>query len=286
MARTELNPSIRRVLSDGFVRAPQLARLLLVPPRILIAARHHQETFKSFLKWTIVSRETTNFTYDITERNKQYLAWFVSAVTGGSKAVAAAYIGELEKNSTLRSHLRNALRQSPHSYKTDSEPRYGRRSGWYALIRMKKPRVVVETGTDKGLGSIVMAAALARNDEEGFRGNLYTVDINPRAGWLLKPPYTRYATLLSGDSLKVLADFDQYIDIFVNDSDHSPVHEGAEYQVVSGKLSPGGMVIGDNAHYTTELLEFAETTGRRFLFFREEPKSHWYPGGGIGVAFR
>jgi hypothetical protein len=55
---------------------------------------------------------------------------------------------------------------------------------------------------------------------------------------------------------------------------------------VGGKLARDGVVIGDNAHCTTELLEFAEKTGRRFLFFREEPKDHWYPGAGIGAAFK
>jgi hypothetical protein len=24
---------------------------------------------------------------------------------------------------------------------------------------------------------------------------------------------------------------------------------------------------------------------RNFLFFKEEPEEHWYPGAGIGIAF-
>ncbi len=30
---------------------------------------------------------------------------------------------------------------------------------------------------------------------------------------------------------------------------------------------------------------FTREIGRNFLFFREEPKSHWYPGAGIGIFF-
>lgn len=276
---------IRWHLSDVLARAPRTARVVLIPPRVFNALKQQRTTFWNLLKWTFNSRETTNFTYDITERNKEYLAWFLSAVTGQEKDTTATYLHELEKDSALRDHLAESFRRSPLRYKADLKPRYGRRLGWYAIVRIRRPRVVVETGTDKGLGSVVIAAALARNTQEGHPGHLYTIDINPRAGWLLKGPYSRHAEVLVGDSLRVLSAFNQPIDMFVNDSDHSPRHEEAEYEAVSTKLTPDSIIVGDNAERTTKLLEFAERTGRRFLFFREESKEHWYPGGGVGVAF-
>lgn len=282
----ERKPVIREHLSRVFECAPGISRILLMPSRVWIAGQHYRNTFKSLLKWTILARETTNFTYDITERNKEYLAWFLANVTGEEKALAAAYIRELEEDNGLRTFLIDSIRKSSFRYKADPDPRYGRRAGWYALVRMRKPRVVVETGTDKRLGSIVMAAALARNADEGYPGRLYTIDINPRAGWLLTNPYTRYAEFLAGDSLEVLAALEEAIDVFVNDSDHSSCHESAEYAIVESRLSPDGIIIGDNSHCTTSLLEFAERTHRKFLFFREEPKDYWYPGAGIGAAYR
>jgi hypothetical protein len=33
----------------------------------------------------------------------------------------------------------------------------------------------------------------------------------------------------------------------------------------------------------TSLSTWAESTGRMFDFFREEPMDHWYPGAGIGA---
>ena len=30
--------------------------------------------------------------------------------------------------------------------------------------------------------------------------------------------------------------------------------------------------------------DFAESSGRRFLMFREDPADHWAPGGVVGVA--
>jgi hypothetical protein len=26
-------------------------------------------------------------------------------------------------------------------------------------------------------------------------------------------------------------------------------------------------------------------TGRNFVFFKEQPKAHWYPGAGIGISY-
>jgi predicted O-methyltransferase YrrM len=54
----------------------------------------------------------------------------------------------------------------------------GRRVAWYALIRIYKPKVIVETGTDKGIGSLVIQKALEKN---GY-GTLYTLDIDRYSG--------------------------------------------------------------------------------------------------------
>ena len=168
----------------------------------------------------------------------------------------------------------------------DRDIQYGRRLGWYAIIRAVKPRVVVETGVDKGLGACVLAAALLRNAQEGQQGYYYGTDINPAAGYLLGGPYARAGRILYGDSIESLERLEETIDVFINDSDHSAAYEAAEYRTVQPKLSKTALLIGDNAHTTDKLLEFALETGRTFLFFKEQPAGHWYPGAGIGVAFR
>jgi hypothetical protein len=148
-----------------------------------------------------------------------------------------------------------------------------------------KPKVVVETGADKGLGSCVLAASLIRNAAEGFPGVLYSTDINPRAGYLLQPPYDRLGKLLVGDSITSLRGLRERIQFFVHDSNHSPAYEGGEYSAIGDKLAQDAILVSDNAHGTTELWEFARKTGRDFLFFEEQPAGHWYPGAGIGAAF-
>ncbi len=167
----------------------------------------------------------------------------------------------------------------------DPVARFGRRTGWYALVRALKPRVVVETGVEKGLGAMVLCAALLRNAKGGHLGRYYGTDIDPSAGLLLCEPYRSMGKILYGNSIESLQALAPTVDLFINDSDHSPEYEAREYRTIAPKLSERAIIIGDNAHITDELLKFSRETSRRFLFFREEPANHWYLGAGMGLSF-
>ena len=272
---------IRRLARSLFRCLPPLYTLW----RLRVALAHFRHPFKHVLIWLVRSKEDTNFTYDLSEANKLYLASFVSQVTGVGVPTVQDYIEELEADESLRSHIKRLVCASNLRRFTDEQARYGRRLGWYAFARAVKPRVVVETGVDKGLGSCVLAAALMRNAEEGSRGIILATDIDPTAGYLFRRPYSEFGKILLGDSVASLQALSETIDLFIHDSLHSADYERKEYEAIKRKLSKNALVISDNAHVTTALWEFARSTGRRFLFFQEKPADHWYPGAGIGVAF-
>ena len=240
---------------------------------------------KSFT-WTLKSREHYNYSYDLQSLNLEYLAGFIAVVTGQPIKLARNYIAEINNDQALKDHVVRLNRAHKERWVADAEARFGRRMGWYALIRAHKPRLVVETGVDKGLGSCVIAAALLRNAAEGSAGRLLALDINPNAGYLLGKPYSDVGQMVYGDSLASIAALTDEVDFFIHDSDHSAEHEANELRAVEGKLSSRALVLSDNADCTGELLKFAERTGRQFLFFAEKPKNHWWPGDGIGVAFK
>jgi predicted O-methyltransferase YrrM len=75
------------------------------------------------------------------------------------------------------------------------------------------------------------------------------------------------------------------VDLFLHDSDHSAAHERREFAAVEPRLAPGALLLTDNVTVTNVLARHAESTGRRFLAFRETPARHWFPGDGIGVAW-
>jgi len=275
-----------RKLRHIVTRIPFLGNLIRLWLRVKIALTYLLRQLLIVLRWLYESRETTNFTYDLTELNKNNLVSFLANVTQRGFDELMGYVEEIEQDTHLKSHIENQTAKSSWSFMADKEARYGRRIGWYALVRASKPKVVLETGVDKGLGSCVNTAALMRNCAEGHPGYYYGTDINPKAGYLLSGEYRKYGEILYGDSIGSLNGLDKEIDVFINDSDHSADYEFREYLTIQDKLSSNAFVLGDNAHCTDKLSTFARMTGRNFVFFQETPKDHWYPGGGIGIAFK
>jgi len=277
---------IKKAVRWGQAKAPLPESWRRFGRRARMALRYYRAPLRHLWTWLRESDEIMNFMYDITSLNKQYMITAIADITGTSHIEVAYYFDELEHDSVLQNHIRR------HAHKGDRElhdhpgRRYGRRLGWYAFARILKPRIIVETGIAKGIGSCVLASALMRNRDEGHPGRYYGTDIDPEAGYFFAGPYAECGEILYGDSVDSLAELNGPIDLFVNDDDHSPEYETGEYECAKPKLAEDAVLLGDNAHDTDCLQKFALATGRQFLFLPEKPARHWYPGAGIGVAFR
>jgi predicted O-methyltransferase YrrM len=256
------------------------------PQRLSRIARHDAKVLRASARWLFGSREHHNFTYDLTPLSRIHMSWFVSVVCDVPAWQIRRYFQEIETDEALRGHIMRATAGAARRGLADRQVRYARRVGWYAIVRARRPAHVVETGVDKGLGTVVLAAALLRNAADGAPGRLTSIDINPEAGYLARSaPWSEVATLVVGDSLESIAALDQPVDLFLHDSDHTVKHEQREYQAIEPKLAPGALLVSDNAMKTDVLPRYAERTGRRFLAYRETPADHWFPGDGIGVAW-
>jgi predicted O-methyltransferase YrrM len=269
-----------------FLKYTAAGRILMVPLRFaVIGLPHALWQFAQIVRWAFASREYYNHTYHLTPLNQRYLASFVGVVSGHDPALMEKLLRELQGDEALRARLVARTRASPDRPNCDEEPRYGRRLGWYALVRATRPRVVVETGVDRGLGTVVIAEALRRNAEEGFPGTVYATDIIPECGHLIDDALRPFCRILLGDSVQSLRQFKEPVDIFLHDSDHRPEYEWAEFLAIEPRLREGSIVLSDNSQQSSKLLEFAQRIGRSFLFFQDVPQDHWWQGDGIGAAF-
>ena len=275
-----------RKLLHFLEKMPLLGRLLLMMYRAKLAFWYLIKVSFKVFKWLIKSNETTNLTYDLEDKNMQYLAYLVSQTTNISINEAVDYMNEILNDRELKDHIALETSLSNHSLKADKDAKFARRLGWYMFVRATKPKVVVETGIDKGLGSCVLTSALKRNEKEGFNGKYYGTDINPNAGYLLSGPYKEFGEILYGDSIKSLLSLDETVDLFINDSDHSADYEAEEYRVIESKLSEKALILGDNSHSNNKLMEYSIANNRRYVLFMEEPVDHWYRGAGIGISYR
>lgn len=263
------------------IASSRLARVAALPSRIVAVTRHNAAVASQSTRWLIKRREHTNYTYDLTPLNLEHLAWWAASVAAAPVQECRSWIAEILLDRDLQEHAYRISVSTGRRGLTDENVRIGRRAGWYAVVRALRPSHVVETGTDKGLGSLVIAAALLRNGG----GRLTTLDINPDSGFLISGRYAKVTQIERGDSLALISQLTEPVDLFIHDSDHSAAHEAAEFRAVEGHLASSALVLSDNSHITGELPVWAESTGRMFAFFREEPEDHWYPGAGIGAAW-
>lgn len=278
------DPMVVQLIRRLQQRDPYL--LAFLPQRLQLAMGYVTRPLQDLVAWLGTSNETTNLTYDLTPANTIHLAWMLSLVTSMPLSAIQGFLTELDEDVHLKSHIKQMTASSPKRLTADAEARYGRRAGWYALVRALKPKVVVETGVDKGLGTCVLAAALMKNRDEGYEGRLIATDIDPTAGFLFASPYDQVGKIMYGDSIATLTGMREAIDLFIADSAHTAEYEGGEYETVQQRLAPQAVIVSDNAHVTQELAHFAERTSRQFLYFQENPRDHFYPGAGMGIAYR
>ena len=271
-----VTPSMRaRILKS------RILPLLVFPYRCRLIVRHLVRNFNKSFFWLFKSKEFANFTYDLTLANKEYLAWFIANICGASVGEIRGYFSELESNTQLDKYISAGLSTHRRGKEIVDQAFFGRRIGWYAIVRALKPMIVVETGTEKGLGSLVLAEALLKNGS----GRLITIDMEPSSGLLIGAEYGGVIERVIDDSLLAISKIDQ-IDLFIHDSDHSAEHESRELKLLQSRLSSVGIVLSDNSHVTTELAKWSLEHGRRFVYFSEQPLNHWYPGAGIGVSMK
>lgn len=93
-------------------RIPILGRILTVVFRTGVAASYLSGPIASAFKWLFLSREFTNFTYDLLPLNKRYLAVFIATITKMDATVIQKYFDEIEQDQVLRDHILTAMAKS------------------------------------------------------------------------------------------------------------------------------------------------------------------------------
>lgn len=273
---------IKSAIAWAAVRKLRSSNVYRISRRWVIVNSYLRENRKLARSWIFKRTEQSNFYYQLAEKNREDLLSTISLITGVKVETLRTYLDELIDDVELREHLRYFLSKKKDT--RDSIVGFGRREGWYLLIRAMKPKLVVETGVHHGVGACLIASALLKNIQEGHLGGYLGTEINCNFGSLFTGKYCAVGDITYGDSCETLSGLETEIDIFINDSDHSAEYESKEYETVKNLLSYRSVILGDNSHVTNSLRNFSEKYGRHYIFFKEIPHEHWYPGAGIGIS--
>ena len=277
-----MNPRLRRIGRAVVpVRARDQVRLIAKKRRVVAAYGGIRRDPGHSIRYLAFDRELDNFTYPID--NIGELSIFLGDVLDVDPATVRRCIDELAGDADLVAALRARL--ATRSDRNPSMP-FGRRLGWYACARIRRPSLIVETGVHDGLGSTALLRALERNAADGFPGELVSIDIRPSVGWFIPAELRPRHRLVIGDALVTIASAaaDRRIDMFIHDSDHRYAHETAEFESAVRVAAPSAILLSDNAHASSAFADFCARHGLVYRYWHEVPRGHFYPGAGIGIT--
>jgi len=216
----------------------------------------------------------------------EYLLQNISIVSNLPYFQIETYYNEISNNEELMKQISEKIENSEYRFFKDKKIELGNRFIHYCLVRANKPKVVVESGIEIGYTSVLLCEALLKNIEEGCSGKYYGLDIDPKAGYLIKDKrYIAISEIIIGDSLKSLCGFNANIDYYFSDGERTYEYEKVEFELLKTKISSTGIIVSNKLNISNCTSTFAREMNRKHLYFREEPFQHWYPGTHFGIIF-
>jgi predicted O-methyltransferase YrrM len=165
------------------------------------------------------------------------------------------HYAELEETLDQR-YTKSASLNAPINYRVERE------TGLllYALVRLGRPGIVVETGVANGHSSMIILSAL---DANGF-GELHSFDISSSVGSLVNETERSRWTMHVCPRRSAGAEFQRLVedlgpvDLFLHDSDHSYVVQLADLLSVWPVLSPGATIVVDDVNEAWAFFDFVQ----------------------------
>lgn len=210
--------------------------------RVLLLARP-SHVWKAVVSPRRTLRATQYHYRRVSER--EFIEFFVSQFELSKEVVDALY-ENWHKHENFRDAITDQLSIYPENYGLEMTHEL---PALYLLVRLIKPRVVVETGVASGASSAHTLRALEDNGE----GELYSIDVPPEdlpvgktSGWIVPDSLRNRWLLHIGDSKELLHPLLNelgQVDCFLHDSLHPYEHMLWEFKTVGPHLRPGGLFL-------------------------------------------
>lgn len=154
-----------------------------------------------------------------------------------------------EKEPTIVNNLRHETQTSTQVGQMISGPMVGQLLNF--IVRMMRPKTIVEVGTFTGYSALYMAQALTPD------AKIITCEIDERHAGIAKKyfnqsPYGHQIDLRMGPAQATLDALEEDIDLGFIDADKKGYPD--YYETLLNKLKPGGFIIADNALWGGKVL--------------------------------
>jgi hypothetical protein len=231
------------------------------------------------LGFVLLDPEVDTFTYDLA--NEHELVNVTARALGVAPKRVAELFDEARSDRVLGPELSRRVRWR---FSFKRRVRFGRRYAWYAIARVLRPAVVVETGIKDGLGSVLLLRALQRNAGEGAPGRLISFDLYPDKGWLVPASLRARWQPVFASTRDALAPAlaGQEVGMLVHDSDAASAP--LEYRTALEHAAPRLALVAGTAHHSDALQTLCEERGVEYVYFQDHPRRHVSPGSSTAVG--
>lgn len=266
---------IRQALIDNRVVRFGYRMVVLARARDMVRSKPRESW-----EFLLHGKELTNYTYE--NANAADMERFVADVTGAPLPRVREMFAEIDADERLMAELGRRLESNP---RRESEPKLGYRRASYAIVRLTKPEHSVELGTHDGMGAAAIASALERNAAEGSPGMLHALDLNPESGWVVPSRLRGWIRFHHGPISETLPATlgEATPEYVIVDIGHAWDEQDEVFRRVR-ETATGRLVLITEVDWTTNLPDFAEATGGRYVAFKEEPLGHFWRGHVWGAA--
>ena len=127
------------------IRAARKWRRLAKKKAAEFYAMYYKPEIDRILPSILESGELNNFIYDLNGYNVDYMVDIIACALGRPFEEIERYVEEVLNDKDL--HIAGEI---PASIRCG----FGRRMGWYAIARAIKPKIIVETGVERGHGAL------------------------------------------------------------------------------------------------------------------------------------
>jgi predicted O-methyltransferase YrrM len=187
------------------------------------------------------------------------LVAFIDGLTGCDRTAVQSFVSEISSDSRFLKQLtdrrNSAVARGHGSWGWGISATLG--IALYAICRIQRPQTVVETGVSAGVSSSYILRAL----EENQGGELYSIDLQERSGWLIPDQLRPRWKFVRGEirtRLPALLDQVGQLDVFFHDSEHTYQNMRWEYQMSWGHLKSGGLLLSHNVDFNNAFPDFCK----------------------------
>jgi methyltransferase family protein len=232
------------------------------------------------LAFVLLDPEIESYTYELADERALVLE--MARSLGRPSSELLLYAEETRRDPELNERLARHTR-----WRFDVKRRLplGNRLAWYLMVRARKPKLIVETGIYRGLGSLVLLRALERNRQEGFPGGLMSFDLTSASGGLVRPELRAGWRRFIGSTQELLEPALQgrRVDMLFQDTPHTRENQRFEFGAALRHAGPSLLLNDGSGGDAPHLRLLAGDRDGRHHVVRAPSRDHVF--GGVDIAF-